>query len=164
VKIFAGHAAEQALQSSNDAKAELAHDKLTSKSSALDTTVIQEQKMKIQLTVVEDKLKAAEEKLKTQEQSLDLAQQTLSKRELSSLMLISLVVANAVALMKNNLPDLDVVILHKDFTIDDTEWEALANNTYDVTHDFVSMYDFFSLAESDGYRYIDVPCFSYADD
>jgi hypothetical protein len=66
--------------------------------------------------VADDKLKAVEEKLKTQGQLLDLAQQTLSKRELSSL-----AVANVVALMKNHLPDFDMDILRKDFTIDDAE-------------------------------------------
>jgi hypothetical protein len=50
-----------------------------------------------------------------------LAQQALSKRELSSLAVISSVVANVVALMKNHLPDLDTEILTKDFTIDDAE-------------------------------------------
>jgi hypothetical protein len=34
---------------------------------------------------------------------------------------ISLAVANAVALMKNPLPDLDIEILHKDFRVDDAE-------------------------------------------
>jgi hypothetical protein len=58
-------------------------------------------------------------------------------------------VANAVALFENHLLDLDVKILRKDFTIDDTEREALANNTYHVLHDFVSLYDFSSLTESD---------------
>jgi lipoate synthase len=58
-------------------------------------------------------------------------------------------VANVVALMKNHLPNLDVEILHKDFTVDDVEWEILVNSTYDVAHDFVSLYDFSSLAESD---------------
>jgi hypothetical protein len=61
---------------------------------------------------------------------------------------ISLVVANAMALMKNHLPDFDVEILHKDFTIDDVERETLVNSTYDAAHDFVSLYDFSSLAES----------------
>jgi hypothetical protein len=42
---------------------------------------------------------------------------------------------------KIHLPDFDVEILRKDFTIDDSEWEALANNTYDVVHEFVSLYD-----------------------
>jgi hypothetical protein len=63
---------EQSLQSSNDAKVDLAwvlestqasltgtYDKLTSKSSALDIAVIREQKMKIQLTTTEEKLKLA---------------------------------------------------------------------------------------------------------
>jgi hypothetical protein len=61
---------------------------------------------------------------------------------------ISSVVANAMALMKNHLPDFDVEILHKDFTIDDVERETLVNSTYDAAHDFVSLYDFSSLAES----------------
>jgi hypothetical protein len=62
---------------------------------------------------------------------------------------ISSAVANVVSLFKNHLPDLDVEILRKDFTIDDVEQEALANSVYDATHDFVSLYDFSSLAESD---------------
>jgi hypothetical protein len=49
-------------------------------------------------------------------------------------MVISSAVANAVPLMKNHLPNLDVEILRKDFTIDDMEWEALANSAYDTTH------------------------------
>jgi prephenate dehydratase len=124
---------------------------LTTKSSTLDTTVIQEQNMKIQLTVAEaeENLKAIEEKLKTPWQSLDSAQQALSRRELSSSMVISSSVANAMALMKNHLLNLDVEILCKNFTVDDTEREALANNAYDAAHDFVSMYDISSLAESD---------------
>jgi hypothetical protein len=68
----------------------------------------------------------------------------LSKQELSSS-----TVANAVALMKNHLPDLDMEILHKDFTVDDVERETLVNSAYDAAHDFVSLYDFSSLAESD---------------
>jgi hypothetical protein len=55
------------------------HDKLTSKSAALDVAVIREQQAKIHMTMAEEKLKAAEEKLKTHEQLLDLARQTLSK-------------------------------------------------------------------------------------
>jgi hypothetical protein len=125
------------------------HDKLTSKSAALDVTVIREQQVKIQMMTAEEKLKATEEKLKTQEQSLDSAQQTLSKRELSSSAVISSVVANVVALFKDLLSDLDMEILRMDFTIDDAEQEALANSAYNATHDFVSLYDFSSLVESD---------------
>jgi hypothetical protein len=101
------------------------------------------------MKTTEEKLKAAEEKLKTQEQSQDLAWQELSKWELSSSTVISSAVANVVSLFKNHLPDLDVEILRKDFTIDDVEQEALANSVYDAAHDFVSLYDFSSLAESD---------------
>jgi uncharacterized tellurite resistance protein B-like protein len=64
-------------------------------------------------------------------------------------MVISSAVANATALFKNHLPDLDMKILHKNFTIDGAEWEALANSAYDATHEFVSLYDFSSFAESD---------------
>jgi transcriptional regulator NrdR family protein len=96
------------------------------------------------LTTANDKLKAVEEKMKTQGQLLDSAQQALSKRELSSS-----AVANAVALMKNHLPDLDMEILHKDFTVDDAERETLVNSAYDAAHGFVSMYDFSSLTEPD---------------
>jgi hypothetical protein len=161
-KKTARHAAEQALQNSNDAKAELTwklestktslnatHDKLTSKSAALDIAVIREQQAKIQMTTAKEKLKDAKEKLKIQEQSLYSARQALSKRELSSSTVISSAVANAVTLFKNHLSDLDVKILCKDFTIDDTEWEALANNAYDTAHKFVSLYDFSSPTEFD---------------
>jgi hypothetical protein len=74
---------------------------------------------KEKLTMANDKLKAAEEKMKTQGQLLDSAQQALSKRELSYSAVISSVVANTVVLIKNHLPDLDMEILHKDFTVDD---------------------------------------------
>jgi hypothetical protein len=82
--------------------------------------------------------------MKTQGQLLDSIQQMLSRWELSSS-----TVANAVVLTKNHLPDLDMKILRKDFTVDDVEWETLANNAYDAAQDFVSLYDFSSLAESD---------------
>jgi hypothetical protein len=122
------------------------HDKLTSKSAALNIVVIREQQAKIQMKTVEEKLKVAEEKLKIQEQSLNLARRALSKQELYSSTVISLAVANAAMLFKNLLPDLNVEILRKDFTIDDAEWEVLANSAYDAAHEFVSLYDFSSLA------------------
>jgi hypothetical protein len=62
--------------------------------------------------------------------------------------MISSTVANVVALFNNHPPDLDVEILHKDFTIHDAEWETLANSAYDTAHDFVSLYDFSKLVES----------------
>jgi hypothetical protein len=117
--------------------------------------VIQEQQMKIwlmaceeKLTVANDNLMATEENMKTQGQLLDLAQQSLSKRELPSLTVISSAVTNAMVLVKNHLSDLDMEILCKDFTVNDAERETLVNSTYDVAHDFVSLYDFSSLAES----------------
>jgi hypothetical protein len=61
---------------------------------------------------------------------------------------ISSAVANTAAIFKNYLPNLDVEILCKDFTIDNMEQEALANSAYDVAHEFVSLYDFSSLAKS----------------
>jgi chromosome segregation ATPase len=98
-KKAAQRAVNQSLLSSNKANALLSleleftqvsltatTDKLSSKSSALNTAVIREQQMKIQLmtceeklTVANDKLKAIEEKMKIRGQLLDSAQQALSK-------------------------------------------------------------------------------------
>ncbi len=57
--------------------------------------------------------------------------------------------ANAVALMKNHLPDLDIEILRKDCMVDDTEREALIDSAYDTTQYFVPLYDFSALLKSD---------------
>jgi hypothetical protein len=78
-----------------------------------------------------------------------MARQALSKREDSSVMMISMTVANAMALLKSHLPDLDVELLRKDFTVDEAECEALTNGAYDAAHEFASSYDFSSLAESE---------------
>jgi hypothetical protein len=110
--------------------------------------MIREQQAKIQMMTAEEKLKAPEGKLKTQQQSLDLAQQALTKQKLSSSTVISSAVANAAALFKNHLADLDMEILCKDLTIDDAEQKALANSAYDAAHEFVSLYNFSNLAES----------------
>jgi hypothetical protein len=61
---------------------------------------------------------------------------------------ISSAVANAMALVKNHLSYLDIKILRKDFTVDDAERKTLVNSAYNAAHDFVSLYDFFSLTES----------------
>jgi hypothetical protein len=71
--------------------------RLTSKSSALDTAVIQEHEMEIKLKAAKEKLKAAKEQIKSQGQVLDTAQEALSKRVFSSS-----AVANAMALVKNH--------------------------------------------------------------
>jgi hypothetical protein len=78
-----------------------------------------------------------------------LTQKALSKREVSSSAVISSAVANAMALVKNHLLDLDTEILRKDFTVDDEEQESLVNSAYVAAHNFVSLYDFSGLAESD---------------
>jgi hypothetical protein len=80
---------------------------------------------------------------------LESAWLALSKREDSSTQMISTVVANDMALLKSHLPDLDVELLLKDFIVTEVEREALTNGVYDATHEFVSSYDFSSLAESD---------------
>jgi hypothetical protein len=119
-------------------------EKLSSKSSALDRVMIKEREAQI-------KLEATEEKRKAQEQQLESAQKALPKREFSSLAVISLAVANAIALVKNHVPDFDVEILQIDFTIDEGGGgrEALVDSAYDITHYFVSQYDFSVLPESD---------------
>jgi hypothetical protein len=87
--------------------------------------------------------------MKTQRQSLESARQALYKRKVSSSMVITSAVANATALFKSHMPDLDVEILRKDFAIDERERKELANGAYDTTHDFVSLHDLSRLAESD---------------
>jgi hypothetical protein len=77
-----------------------------------------------------------------------MAQQVLSEHEDSSVLMISTAVANAMTLLKSYLPDLDVELLRKDFTIDEAKREALTSGAYDVAHEFASSYDFSSLVES----------------
>jgi hypothetical protein len=57
--------------------------------------------------------------------------------------------ANAMALVKNHIPEFDIAILRKDFTVDDTERATLVNNAYDTGQHFASLYDFSTFAESD---------------
>jgi hypothetical protein len=73
----------------------------------------------------------------------------LAKRDGSANMMISSAVAHTAALFKNHLQDLNVEILRQDFTVDDTECEALVFNVFDAAQDYVSSYDFTSLVESD---------------
>jgi chromosome segregation ATPase len=112
-------------------------EKLSSKSSALDHAVIKERKPQI-------KLKATGEKMKDQEQQLASAQKALSKREFSSS-----IVANAMVLVKNHMPEFDAEILQKDFIVHDVRWASLVNCAYDTTQHFVSLYDFSVLTDSD---------------
>jgi hypothetical protein len=58
-------------------------------------------------------------------------------------------VANALTLVKNHVPDFNTEILRWDFTIDEREREALVDSAYDAAHYFVSQYDFFVHPESD---------------
>jgi hypothetical protein len=53
----------------------------------------------------------------------------------------------------------------QDFTVDDAERETLVSNAFDAAQDFISSYDFTSLAESDNndnpkayFLYIDNSC------
>jgi hypothetical protein len=78
-----------------------------------------------------------------------MARQALSKHEDSSVMMILRAVANAMALLKSHLPDLNVELLRKDFTLDEAEREALTSGAYDAAHEFASSYDFSKLAESE---------------
>jgi hypothetical protein len=64
-------------------------------------------------------------------------------------MMISSAVAHAAALFKNHIPDLNMELLHQDFTVDDVERGTLVSSVFDVAQDFVSSYDFASLVESD---------------
>jgi hypothetical protein len=64
-------------------------------------------------------------------------------------MMISSAVDHAAVLFKNHLHDLNVELLRQDFTVNDAERETLVSNAFDAAQDFVSSYDFTSLAESD---------------
>jgi hypothetical protein len=94
-------------------------------------------------------LKIVEADLKAKGLLLESTQQALAKRDGSANMMISSAVTHTAALSKNHLPDLNVEILRQDFTVDDTEREALVSSVFDAAQDFVSLYDFTSLIESD---------------
>jgi hypothetical protein len=64
-------------------------------------------------------------------------------------MMSSSTVAHAAALFKNHIPDLDMEFLHQNFTVDNAERDTLVSSAFDIAQDFVSLYDFASLAESD---------------
>jgi chromosome segregation ATPase len=158
----ARQAAEQSLQQSQDANTTLplelenaqtslaaTRDKLDSKSKALDFQVIHAVEAILWLKNAESQLKAIEEDLKNQRQMLESAQKTSSKHEISFNMMISSAVAYAAALFKNHLPDLNMELLRQDFTVDDAERKSLVSSTFDAAQDFVSSYNFASIAESD---------------
>jgi hypothetical protein len=124
-------------------------DKLDSKSKALDFQVIRADEAILWLKNAESRLKAVEEDLKNQRQLLESAWKTSSKHESSFNMIISSAVAHVATLFKNHLLDLNMELLRQDFTMDDTKRETLVSSVFDATQDFVSSYDFASLAESD---------------
>jgi hypothetical protein len=124
-------------------------DKLDSKSKALDFQVIRADEAMLRLKNAESRLKATEEDLKNQRQLLELARKTSSKHKSSFNMMIPSAVAHDAVLFKNHLPDLNMELLHQDFTVDDMERGTLVSNAFDAAQDFVSSCDFASFAESD---------------
>jgi hypothetical protein len=133
--------AEKILQQSKDVKAALSLKLDNVKTSLALTQTKLDRKSKA--------LKIAEADLKAKGLLLESTQQALAKSEGSVNMMISSAVTHTAALFKNHLPDLNVEILRQDFTVDDTEREALVSSVFDATQDFVSSYDFISLVESD---------------
>jgi hypothetical protein len=125
------------------------HNKLDSKSKALDFQVIRADEAVLRLKNDESQLNATKEDLKDQRQMLGSAQKTSSKRESSFNMVISSAVVHAAALFKNHLPDLNMELLRQDITVDDAEHETLVSSAFDTSQDFISSYDFTILAESD---------------
>jgi hypothetical protein len=77
-------------------------------------------------------LKIVEVDLKAKGLLLESTQQALAKREGSTNMMISSAVAHTAALFKNHLPNLNVEILRQDFTVDDSEREALVLSAFDA--------------------------------
>jgi hypothetical protein len=80
---------------------------------------------------------------------LESAWKISSKRESSFNMMIFSAVAHVATLLKNHLTELNMELLRQDFTLDDAECETLVSSAFDATQDFVSSYDFASLAKSD---------------
>jgi hypothetical protein len=110
--------------------------------------VILRDEAKLLLAKSEEKLHATKEELKTQGQSLESTRRALSRDEISSNTMISSAVAHATTLFKNYLSDLYMEILCKDFIVDEAVRETLVASAYDAAQDFVSSYDFTSIAES----------------
>jgi hypothetical protein len=130
-------------------------DNLAFKSKDLDDAMIREQEANKLREQAEAKLADAEKRLivgegekKEQGLLLEMARQALSKCEDSSILMISMAVANAMARLKSYLPNLDVELLRKDFAVDEAEHEALTSGAYNAAHEFASSYNFSSLVES----------------
>jgi hypothetical protein len=64
-------------------------------------------------------------------------------------MMISSAVAHAATLFNNHLPSLNMELLRMDFTMDVAEGETLVSSSFDAAQDFVSSYEYASLAKSD---------------
>jgi hypothetical protein len=110
--------------------------------------VIRADKAMLRLKNAGSQLKATKEDLRNQRQLLESVQKTLSMCENSFNMMISSAVAHTAALFKNHLPGLNLELLRQDFTVDDAEHETLVSSAFDAAQDFVSSYDFASLARS----------------
>jgi hypothetical protein len=74
----------------------------------------------------------------------------LAKRDYSSSVVISSVVAHAVVLLKSYTPDLDPKLLRKEYRCeDDGEWDTLIDSVFETTQHFVSQYDFSMVDDQD---------------
>jgi hypothetical protein len=93
--------------------------------------VIRERETQIKLQILGDEKKF-------QEQQLEYAHKALSKRGFSSSAVISLTVAQAMALVKNHMANFDAEIIRRDFSINEVERDALVDSVYDTTQYFVS--------------------------
>jgi hypothetical protein len=119
-------------QQSAWASVDIIKEELSTESGTLDELVIQELEAQVRLQILGDEKKA-------QEKLLESAHKTLSKRDLSSSTVISLVVAHAVALLKSQTPDLDAEKLQRDFSFDnDEERDTIVDSIYDTAQYFVS--------------------------
>jgi hypothetical protein len=104
---------------------------------------------KAKLVDLKKKIEVVVGEKKDQGLLLKMSRQALSKHEDSSILIISTVVTNAMALLKSHLLNLNVELLCKDFAVDEADREALISGAYDVAHEFASSYDFSSHAKSE---------------
>jgi hypothetical protein len=74
---------------------------------------------------------------------LESTRKMLSEHDYSSSVMISSMVAHAVALLKSYTGDLDLELLHRDYPFDDDEeWDTLIDSVYDIAQHFMSQYNF----------------------
>jgi septal ring factor EnvC (AmiA/AmiB activator) len=119
-----------------------ANQELASKATTLDELAVREQ-------ATQDKLQALGDEKRLQEQVLESTQKMFD-RDYSSSIVISSVLAHAVALLKSYTPDLDPELFCKENPFeDDDEWHMLIDSDFETAQHFVLQYNFSVVDDQD---------------